>query len=115
MIKFFILVFLTLTLNAVIITGEGYANTKEESLKESLADLSNQIFTNVKSDVVYGEYSKEKLIQISSSLPIIGFEKFITTDDNGLINTTTTISSENSLDSYLMELNRLNKAISSSR
>ncbi len=111
------------SLHAVIIEGEGYAETSSQALKESLADLSNKIFVNVKSEAIYISSSisndtKEniqKLIQISSSLPIIGFEQFTSKDENGIFNTTTTLSTQNSLPSYILELNRINKAVSNSQ
>lgn len=110
-----------LTLNATTITGTAYADLEKDSKKEALADLSNKISVDVKSDFktltkTFGqnyEKSNEKLVHLSSNLPILGvnFENVIGTR---LVKTTAVISSENSLEVYIVELKRLYKNISQS-
>jgi len=105
-------------LNATTLTGTAYANLEKESKKEALSDLSNKISVNVKSDFQtitksFGkDYKKsnEKLIQLSSNLPIIGVD-FHNTIGNTLVKTTATISSEISLKVYITELKRLKRNI----
>lgn len=108
-------------LNGIEITGEGIASYKLESKKNALADLSNRISVEVKSDfktftsVIADDYksSKEKLVQISSNLPIISAD-FSYFEENGFIKTLALISKENSLKGYESELERLKKEIDSS-
>ena len=106
-------------LNAVTITGVGYGSNEQDSLKESLADLSNRISVNVKSDfktytmVLNEQYSKnrEKLINLSSDLPIKGaiFKKL---NGRRVVKTTAILNSKNALSAYMVELERLQKNIS---
>ena len=106
------------TLNATSISGIGYADLGNEAKKEALADLSNKISVDVKSNFktitksIGKQFSKsnEKLVNITSNLPIIG-AKFDTLIGNRLVKSTAVITSENSLTLYKIELTRLNKNI----
>ena len=120
MSKLLLVFIVTLTmLKANIISGIGYGVDEKESKRESLADLSNAISVNVKSDFTTikksldNEYSKsnEKIINLSSNLPIIGvhFEKSI---GHKLIKTKAVLSSETSLKLYEEEIMKLKKGIS---
>ena len=110
---------LTSSLYGVTITGQGYADLEKDSLKEALSDLSNRISVNVKSDfktytkVIDKDYkqSKEKLVEISSSLPIKG-ALFDTLIGDRLTKTTASLTTKNALGAYTMELKRLEKNIS---
>lgn len=86
-----------------------------------MSDLSNKISVDVKSDFqsitkslgkAY-EKSNEKLVQLSSNLPILGAD-FQNLVGERLVKTTATISSEISLEVYITELKRLKKNISHS-
>lgn len=109
----------TLTLNAVTITAQGYGNSERESQKEALSSLSGQISVDVKSDyqtytsLVGSNYTKnkQKLIQLSSALPIKGVS-FNSAVQNDMILTTATLSSATALKIYELELERLAKNIS---
>jgi len=109
----------TITLQATTISGTAYATLEKDSKKEALSDLSNQISVTVKSDFktitkslgkAY-EKSNEKLVQLSSNLPILGAD-FQNLVGERLVKTTATISSEISLEVYITELKRLKKNIS---
>jgi esterase/lipase superfamily enzyme len=114
-----ILLATSLVLNAVTITAQGYANNEKDSQKEALSSLSGQISVDVKSDyqtytsVVGGDYqkNKQKLIQLSSSLPIKG-ASFNSQLQDDIILTTATLSSQTALKIYEFELERLSKNIS---
>ncbi|MEA2017655.1 MAG: hypothetical protein U9N59_04335, partial [Campylobacterota bacterium] len=116
-----ILLFSMITLQATTITGTAYASIEKDSKKEALSDLSNKISVNVKSDFKtitksFGknyEKSNEKLVHLSSNLPILGAD-FKNNFGNTLIKTTATISSEVSLKVYIVQLKRLKKNISHS-
>ena len=109
------------TLNATEITSQGYANNKTDSKKEALSTLSNKISVDVKSDfktytsVLDKDYKKDtkKLIHLSSNLPLKGVV-FYDDEEYDSIVTTAILSSKNSLNSYIVELKRLNKNISQS-
>ena len=111
-------IILTTSLKAIIITGQGYGNNEKDSLEESLADLSSRISVNVKSDfksyITTNDTSydkrKEKLIELSSSLPIKS-AKFVVLDGNDLTKTTASITTKYSLKAYMSELERLAKNI----
>lgn len=117
--KILLSVLTALTLNAATITGTAYADLEKDSKKEALSDLSNKISVDVKSDFktitksfgTHYEKSNEKLVELSSNLPLLGvdFQNIIGTR---LVKTTATISSEISLAVYKTELNRLHKNIS---
>ncbi len=112
---------LTIALNATTISGTAYATLEKDSKKEALSDLSNKISVNVKSDFTTitkslgqtYEKANEKLVQLSSNLPILGAD-FQNIVSDTLIKTTATISSEISLEVYITELKRLKKNISHS-
>lgn len=119
-IKLTFIVLLTNTiLNATTITGTAYASIEKDSKKEALSDLSNKISVTVKSNFKtitksFGknyEKSNEKLVQLSSNLPILGAD-FKNLIGDRLIKTTAKISSEVSLKVYVTELKRLQKNIS---
>ncbi len=109
------------TLSAITITGHGTGNNEQDSLKESLSDLSNRISVNIKSDfktyttVLNNEYSrnKEKMLSLSSSLPIKG-AVFETLNGTRLTKTTAHLNSNNALILYIDELKRLKKNIQTS-
>ena len=113
-----IYMFVITSLNAVTITGQGYGINEQESLEESLSDLSNKISVQVKSnfksyivtdDATYNK-RKEKLIELSSSLPIKNVNITVM-DGEELTKTTTSITTKHSLPAYMSELNRLSKNI----
>lgn len=116
--KTIIVVIFTNILQATIISGIGYGNLSEEAKKEALADLSNKISVDVKSDFkaitksMEKEYSKsnEKLITLSSNLPILGarFKQLI---GDTLVKSIATIDSKTALSLYKVELKRLYKNI----
>lgn len=116
--KSIIVVICTNILHATIISGIGYGNLNEEAKKEALADLSNKISVDVKSNFkaitksIEKEYSKsnEKLITLSSNLPILGasFDEII---GDTFIKSIATIDSKTALSLYKMELKRLHKNI----
>jgi len=119
-IKLILLSIITITtINATTISGIGYADLGNEAKKEALADLSNKISVNVKSNfktitkAMGKKYTKsnEKLVQLSSNLPILGasFEELV---GNTLVKSTATINSQTALNLYTMELKRLSKNIS---
>lgn len=105
-------------LNAITITGEGIGNTKTEAQKNALADLSNKISVEVKSDfktytsIIDEDYktNAERVVQLSSSLPIISVQ-FEHLDSTRLTTTIAILSGKNALKGYVMELNRLKKEI----
>jgi len=108
-------------LNATTITGIGYADLEPEAKKEALSDLSNKISVDVKSDFITitktlgKEYEKsnEKIVELSSNLPILGvqFEELV---GKRLVKSTAIINSKNTLSLYEIELKRLYKNISTS-
>ncbi len=67
---------------AMQITGEGYGKTKKEAKKESLADLSQRIQVEIKSEFSTTEsfnakgYDKQvvRIINLKSDLPLIGID-----------------------------------------
>lgn len=107
------------SLYATTISGIGYASLESEAQKEALADLSNRISVNVKSDfqtitkALGSQYSKsnEKVINLSSDLPIVG-AVFDTLVGNTLVKTTAILDSATSLKLYDSELKRVYKEIS---
>lgn len=113
---------MALTISASTITGIGYASIESDAKKESLADLSNKISVEVKSNFksitksLGSNYTKnkEKTIQLSSNLPILGakFKKLV---GSRLIKSTATISSTNAIKLYKQELKRLKKEIAHSK
>jgi len=112
----------SIALNAITLTAQGYGNNEKESNKEALSSLSGQISVDVKSDfktytsVIAGDFkkSKEKLVQISSSLPIKGatFQSILKDD---MIVTTAKLSSRTAINVYKMEIDRLYRNISNSQ
>ncbi|MEA3513622.1 MAG: hypothetical protein U9R37_08480 [Campylobacterota bacterium] len=121
-LKSTLITFLTLTqLNATTIKSTGYGDLENEAKKEALSSLSNKISVDVKSDFKtitksFGdEYKKdkEKLIHLSSNLPLKGIE-FETIVGDRLVKTTAILSSTKALKLYEVELERLNKNISNS-
>ena len=115
------LLFLSSLVQSATITGIGYADIEKEAKKESLADLSNKISVDVKSDfktitkALGDDYQKlnEKLIELSSNLPLKGIE-FKTLVGNRLVKTTAILSTKKALILYISELKRLHKNISAS-
>ena len=109
----------TALLSATTIQGIGYASIPSEAKKEALGDLSSKISVDVKSDfttitkTLGDEYSKsrEKLVSLSSNLPILGvsFDELV---GDTLVKSTATINSTTAIELYKMELKRLNKNIS---
>jgi len=112
------LTLLFLSLNAITITGIGYADDRKESTKEALADLSGKISVEVKShfktivEVIGKDFQKhkEKLIDTSSNLPIKGAE-FVYFDGMRLTKATAKLDSKTALKLYINELKKLQKNI----
>jgi len=108
----------TTLLNATTIIGVGYGINENDSLKESLADLSNKVSVTVKSEfktitkAMGKEYNKDniKTTTLSSNLPIKG-ARYKKLDGDRLTKTTAILDSKNSLKAYMMELKRLKKNI----
>jgi hypothetical protein len=118
----FVALLISTVANAIIITSSGYGINETESSKEALNELSHQISVNVKSNftsyssVLGKNHNKniEKLISLSSNLPIKGVEyKFF--EEIKLTKTIATLSSKNSLKSYILELKRLKRNIKDNR
>jgi len=122
MIKEITLSILTaMALNATTITGIGYADLSNEAKKEALGDLSHKISVDVQSDFksitssMGKEYQKsnEKLLHLSSNLPILGvsFQELV---DNTLVKSTATLDSMTAINLYTLELKRLRRNIEQS-
>lgn len=121
MLSKFLIIFILFmsTLQAITITGIGYGENQKASLKESFANLSNKISTNVKSDFktftksIDGniEERHERIIQLSSNLPIKNVIIEHIKQINGQIKTISTISSKKSLSTYIQTLIKLKKQI----
>lgn len=76
---FIISIFLSVSLQATTFVGDGVGSSQKEAKKESLADLSFAIKSEVKSSFSsaadsQGRKSSKKLLKVSSNLPIIGSE-----------------------------------------
>jgi len=118
--KLIILSLLLSNITAKTITGEGSGTNQEEAKKDALADLSNSISVDVKSefksiDKILGDKyakQKEKRIDLVSNLPIIGV-KFNTKENPQEIKIIAKLDSKTSLKIYENELNRLAKNINS--
>lgn len=109
-----LLMFFTSTLLSNSILGVGYSYSSDQAKKNSLADLSNNISVEVKSEFktskkkLEDNYSKsnESLLELSSNLPLLGvdFKEFV---GSKLVKSTATLSSKSALKVYKLELNRL--------
>lgn len=107
---------------ATTITGVGYGLIESEAKKEALADLSTKISVEVKSDFTSvtksmgDSYSKssEKLVELSSKLPLIGVV-FTQIDGDKLVQSKAELSSESVLNLYLNEIHTLHKNINHSQ
>ena len=121
-LKMLLLLLFTSIVRAVTITGVGYGDSEDNSLKDSLSDLSNRISVEVKSDftsyitVAGKEFTKheEDSVNLSSSLPIKG-ATFSTINEAQLNKTTATLDSATALKIYTDELQRLKKEIAYSK
>lgn len=113
---YFILIFSIFSRN---ISQIGYGNTKEEAKKDALAFLSQTISVDVKSTffdkaiLTNEKYleEKEKNIYLKSNLPLLGVLFNVSTLEDGFM--VEAILTNESLEVYELELNRLKKEISS--
>lgn len=113
-----LLLIITISLSAKTITGSGYGTLEKDAKNEALEDLSNNISVDVKSNfkiikkLFNNRYNKsqEKLLNISSDLPILGV-KYNQIIGDRLVKSIATISSNSSLKMYISELFRLNQNI----
>ena len=115
--KVIFLIFLIIELHAILIQGEGINKNPIVAKKEALSDISSQISSKVTSE--YKSYqaklgnqykeSKEKIINISTNLPIKG-ARFKKTEENDCIKIIATLD-KNSLKVYEESLKILKKNI----
>jgi hypothetical protein len=118
--KLSIIILLSSLLFSVEFMGSGSSQSKKEAKRLALEDLSAQISADVKSkfktvtNSLDGDYKKDrtKILEVSSNLPLRGIE-YDEMSGNLLTNITAKISSEYSLNTYNMEINRLTKEIKS--
>jgi len=113
-----ILLFLSISIEAITITGIGYGLNKKESKKEALSDLSNKISVEVRSRFISKtiildkdyQKQKEKSIELSSNLPIKGIDiSYI--DSVRLTRATAKLDSKTALKLYLNELKKFEKEL----
>ncbi len=99
------------------ITGEGYGETPKEAKKESLADLSQRIQVEVKSEFSTTEsvnakgYDKQavKIINLKSELPLIGVDFNVVKDKSQYYSVATLDYKSKSL--YIAELTRIRSKV----
>jgi hypothetical protein len=115
--KIILSIITAISLNAVTISGIGYGDNQIEKKKNALSDLSNSISIQVNSNLktitkkIGTTYKKDiiKVVQLKSSLPIKS-AKFINNGET----LKAYISTQDSLNAYKLELNRLKKEIEKS-
>ncbi|MCG8572297.1 MAG: hypothetical protein MJB14_19360 [Spirochaetes bacterium] len=121
-ILFLVLFTMQFYLSSIEITGTGYGDTREESKKYALADLSSYIEIEVKSEAkeIIREIEKnnnssvssisESIVQVKSDLPLLGVE-FVTVKSKNKFITTAILNSNKSLPLYKMKLIELKKEL----
>ncbi len=108
------------TLFGVTLTGTGFGKTKSDAKKEALADLSQYIKSEVRSDVQSMTYvkgsdalsSSSSNIKISSNLPMLGVE-YNYIDKRSEFEAVATIATAEAKPLYTKEMQSLNSEIDS--